>query len=80
MGVEKIEVLEDLILGEEVMNQIEALGITEDIEALDDRVDNLEEAVQIIQAGGEILMGSYICGDWTDWNDNETVMFGDWTA
>ena len=47
---------------------------------LESRVDNLEEAVQIIQTGGEIMMGSYICGDWTDYDDDDVVEFADWTA
>lgn len=47
---------------------------------LESRVDNLEEAVQIIQTGGEIMMGSYICGDWTDYDDGDVVEFADWTA
>ena len=72
--------IRDFILNETVMNQMEYLGVTGEISSAKARLTALEEAVQIIQAGGEILMGSYICGDWTDWDDGNTVMFGAWTA
>ena len=80
MAAGDVNVLQDLILNEEVMNQVEYLGVTAEIQSAKTRLTELEEAVQIIQAGGEILMGSYICGDWTDWDDGDTVMFGAWTA
>lgn len=72
--------IRDFILNETVMNQVEYLGVSGEIDSAKARLNALEEAVQIIQAGGEILMGSYICGDWTDWDDGDTVMFGAWTA
>ncbi|MBQ7731587.1 MAG: hypothetical protein IJT68_07110 [Lentisphaeria bacterium] len=72
--------IRDFILNETVMNQMEYLGVTGEISSAKARLTALEEAVQIIQAGGEILMGSYICNDWTDWDDGNTVMFGAWTA
>ncbi len=70
----------DFILNETVMNQMEYLGVTGEISSAKTRLNALEVAVQIIQEGGEILMGSYICNDWTDWDDGNTVMFGAWTA
>lgn len=72
--------IQDFILNEAVMNQIEYLGVSGEISSAKTRLTTLEEAVQIIQEGGEILMGSFICNDWTDWDDGNTVMFGAWTA
>ena len=79
MGVQKIEIIQDVVLDEEVMNQAEFLGLTDDIEDLDDRVDALETAVGILEEGGEIAQGTYLCGDWTDENTG-AIIFGEWTA
>lgn len=46
---------------------------------LETRVDTLEETVGILVEGGEPVSGSYIFGDWTDWDDGDSVIFGDWT-
>ena len=67
---------ENLYVGDGVT----AGGIPVSNAELESRVDNLEEAVQIIESGGEIMMGSYICGDWTDYDDGDVVEFADWTA
>lgn len=46
---------------------------------LESRVDHLEEVVGIIEEGGEPVAGSLIMGDWTDWDDGDSVIFDDWT-
>jgi hypothetical protein len=52
-----------------------------ELNATDQRVTALEEAVQIITEGGEVVMGSYFAGDWTDYtNTEDVVLFGAWTA
>ena len=79
MGVSNISIIQDLVLNEEVMNQLDYLGVTGDLSALDDRVDALETAVGILEEGGEIAQGTYLCGDWTDENTG-AIIFGEWTA
>ena len=52
-----------------------------DLNTTNQRVTALEEAVQIIEQGGEIAMGSFFCGDWTDYtNTTDVILFGAWTA
>ena len=45
---------------------------------LEERVETLEDAVAILDAGGKLVMGSYFCPDWTDFV-SEAVMFGAWS-
>jgi len=78
MGVTKIEVISDPVLGEEVANQAALTGLSDDVETIDSRVDALETAVGILEEGGQLMQGSYILGRWTPVPES-SMLFGRWT-
>ena len=68
----------DIIQNESVMNQVEFLGVDEDIDDAKERLDEVEETLNIIEEGGGVIKGSYVCGRWTQIEEN-AVHFGRWT-
>lgn len=78
MAAGRIEIMQDFILNEEVMNQVKYLGVDETINDHAEHIDELEEIVGILEEGGEPIMGNYVCGRWTQIEEN-AVHFGRWT-
>lgn len=70
--------IEDLVQNKTVMNQAEFLGVTEDIDSAKERLDEVEETLNIIEEGGGVIKGSYVCGRWTQ-IEEDAVHFGRWT-